>query len=313
MTADELLKPDRRWEIWKCYSHKEYLDRFFIPGKWHKDVPEKIQKAYVTVERLLAYSYFYYPLTEEVHSKMTRVFEMAVRLKAEQLGIIFKKNHATLQDHFDAFQNRDGFGVNMISAFKKVKTLRNIYAHPNSQLYFGPVVYYNVVAVINLINRLYLLNNEYDELINKALALTERMKDFAQGVYVFEAPTKRYLIYRLQPLLVSPKGERTLWVLDPVLKSFPQTMENFTYGAPFFLILNDFTSDPDAIEGIDLITHTKVRVHRSNDVGDLQSAQGFAKQYATAHHSVQDLHEKLMSDAEYNQMERFVYDEFWNQ
>ena len=313
MIADEFLIPDRRWEIWKCYSHQEYLDRFFIPGRWHKEVPEKVQEAYISVERLFAYSYFYYPLTEEVHSKMTRVFEMAVRIKADQLGITFKKKHASLQDHFDAFHSKGGFGDDMIPALEMVKNLRNVYAHPKSQMYFGPIIYRNVIVIINIINRLFLLNNEYNQLINKALALIETMNSFITGVFVFEGPTKRYLVSRLQPLLLSPDGESTLWVLDPVLKSFPKTMEGFSSAEPFFMKLKSFTLDGGTIEGVDLITNTVIRVYPTSKEADLQTAKRFAEHYASADLSVKDLHEKIMADAVYDQMERFVYDEYWNQ
>ena len=149
MKADDLLIPDERWTIWNCHSFQEYLDRFFIPGKFHTGVPQKVKEAYLSVERLLGYSYYFYPLTEEVHSKMTRIFEMAVREKASIHGIEFKKENPSLKEHCDAFEKHEVCNKNLLNEIRDIVNLRNIYAHPRNHNYSGPIALISIIRILN--------------------------------------------------------------------------------------------------------------------------------------------------------------------
>ena len=80
-------KPDSRWTIWGADTYDAFIKLFMIYGKFHKDVPKKIVDDFQIVERLICYSYYYYPLIDEAFSKSTRVFESAVRLKLADLGL----------------------------------------------------------------------------------------------------------------------------------------------------------------------------------------------------------------------------------
>ena len=227
MNSEEHLKPDRRWEIWKCFTHQQYLDRFFLPARFHSMVPEKVQEAYKSVERLISYSYFYYPLTEEVHSKITRVFEMAVHLKAKQLNIISDQT-SHLAGIINKFKHSDDFDDELIEALHRVRQLRNSFAHPEGLMYWGPVGYTNVIGIINIINRLFIPVNTFHEYITSANALKEKVEQILPGLTVFDDGITKYLIYRAMPLMVNPTKAKSVWLLLPVLLKFILPQLNWT-------------------------------------------------------------------------------------
>lgn len=311
MKAEDFLEADRRWEIWKCYSHQQYLDRFFIPGKFHSDVPDALKTAYLTVERLISYSYFYYPLTEEVHSKMTRIFEMAVRLRAEQLGIVFKQKYPSLNSHIECFRRREGFDDALIKALLGAKNLRNLFAHPKGLQYSGPIGYINIIYLVNLINRLFVSTTTYNDLIEKINPLKELTGRWVSSVLIFETGMNRYLVHNIFPLLMSRDKEKTLWMLDPILKTFPQSMEDFNFAEPFFVKLKNLKVNADSIDGFNLLTDSLIRIAPSTKVEDSRAAAHFKAEYESSDESVRRSHTSYNYTTACAYLDRFIYDEFW--
>lgn len=312
MNSEEHLKPDRRWEIWKCYTHQEYLDRFFIPGKFHKEVPDPIKEAYLSVERLISYSYFYYPLTEEVHSKMTRIFEMAVRMRAEHLGIVIKKKFISLQDYIECFERRDEFDKALIQALTGARKLRNVFAHTKSPQYSGPIGYNNIIYLINLVNRIFTDANTYNKLIDNIKPIREIISLWNYPVMVFETSKNRYLIHSIYPLLMSQDREKSIWMLDPILMAFPQTREQLKVVEPFFVKLQRLGIDNNNIEGFDLKTKSQIRIVPTRTKDDNDRAARFKSEYESADESVRRLYNSYKDSQVYSQLDRFIYEEFWN-
>lgn len=219
MDPQSFLTPDQRWTIWNCNTFQEYMDKYFIPGKFHKDVPEKVKFAYLTVERLVAHSYYYYPLTEEVDSKLTRVFEMSVREKGKQLQFTFRKKHPMINDFIDAFRGHPEIDQELVFHMEGMKNLRNFYAHPDNSNYYGPAGFQKKYFYINFINRLFSPKEYYISQIEKTQEIGENFKDLYDGIFVYEKGGKRFLINAARPLSISPFTNTSFWVLMPVSAS----------------------------------------------------------------------------------------------
>ena len=76
--------PDSRWAV---SSRQVYEDRFVVKGKFHNLVPDDIIKEFEIAERLMAYSYYCYPMYDEAFKKLLGMTEMAVKLRCKQFGI----------------------------------------------------------------------------------------------------------------------------------------------------------------------------------------------------------------------------------
>ncbi len=311
MTADEFLKPDRRWEIWKCFTHLQYLDRFFLPARFHNKVPEKVQEAYKTVERLISYSYFYYPLTEEVHSKITRVFEMAVRLRATQLNITSKPT-SPLAGIINKFKQSDDFDDELIEALHRVRKLRNTFAHPEGLMYWGPIGYTNVIGIINIINRLFIPVNTFHEYITSGNALKEKVEQMLPGLAIFDDGITKYLIYRAMPLMVNPSKAKSVWLLLPVLLKFPQNLDEYKEYKPFVLTLTQLVVGETGVEGYNTDNSSTVKMYPTNTELDIDAFKNYEKSYTTSDEEVKRIHGNMGNQTFFEVIDRFLYEEFWS-
>jgi hypothetical protein len=142
--------PDDRWRIWKIHSHEEFLNRFLVKGKFHSLIPHDIKNEYEKVERILAYSYFFYPLYDEAYSKLTRIFEMAVLLRCDQLKITFNKKFTSLNERLKKLEELNP--LKSPTSWQAIKDIRNYFAHPKREGYTGPIVYNGIIRNINMIN-----------------------------------------------------------------------------------------------------------------------------------------------------------------
>src|SRR5690554_2604864 len=89
----EYFEPDSRWKLYQVFSLEEYVEKFVVKCKFHKDVPADIQDAWQTVEYLLAHAYYHWPMYDEGFKKALLIVEMAVKLRAKELDIPLKNQN----------------------------------------------------------------------------------------------------------------------------------------------------------------------------------------------------------------------------
>lgn len=77
----EAPEADSAWEIFGSKNKQEFINQFFISKNCHKDVPEQIVKELEYAEYLQSHSYYFYPMYGDVFSRLTRVFEMAIKTR----------------------------------------------------------------------------------------------------------------------------------------------------------------------------------------------------------------------------------------
>lgn len=311
MDPELFLTPDHRWTIWGCSTLQEYLDKYFIPGKFHSDVPEKIKFAYLTVERLIAYSYFYYPLTEEIDSKLTRVFEMAVREKGTQLGLTFKRKFPTISDYIIEFKKFPEIDQELVYHMGGMKNLRNFYAHPDNSNYYGPAGFQKKFFYINFINRLFSPKEYYLSMIKKVSEMEDSFKDVYDGVFVYENDNKRFVLNAARPLSTAPLSNLSLWVFIPVLQTFPQSLDNYFETPPIFKKLINVRKTENGLVGLDAITSTEIKVYKSEKEKDFETSRFFKSQIDSSDISVRMFYTAFIDSSISLEKEKFIYSEFW--
>lgn len=154
--TDKFLEPDSIWKIWGIKTQKDFLKKHLITGKFHKGVPEEIKKDYHTVERLLYYSYYYYPLKDEAFRKLAFIFEASINLKVNELGAkCSQETPRNLKRKIEFLQKH--FPETFIKDFLFSKEMRNNFAHPKAgQLYGRTLQDTAFMDFINNINFIFL-------------------------------------------------------------------------------------------------------------------------------------------------------------
>ena len=316
--SQELLTPDRRWKVWGCQSHEQFLEKYFLPGKFYSTVPEKIKEAYLIVERLIAYSYFYYPLTEEAESKLSRIFEMALRIRAQELGIPTDKKIKTgklipenLSVLIEKLKKHSEIDQEWAEEWIEFKSLRNLFAHPLGPNYCGPINLLAIVPMINVINSIFISADWFKATRDRVNALQDRTKFYSEGVYVLTLSGCRYIIKRARPILVSHDEKRSLWMMEPIGLKFPQTMDEYFLFNPFILRISELTNDEESLHGIDYQHNQKFIITHSNHPSDLKCTKDYFEQMNTAEEQVRTVYYQNFYYHLNSERARFIYDEFW--
>jgi len=302
------LEPDRRWSIWGCNNMEEYICRYFVSSKFHSDVPESIVQSYHIVERLIAYSYFHYPLIEEAVSKMTRIFEMALKQKAKSLNI----EAWSLSGYIDKLLVHKDTEPEMAELWHGIKDIRNYYAHLDSVSYSGPEPLKILYPIINSINSLFCqekLFHSSNKILNEFQLC---VKQFVDGIFILEDGEDKRLLISAMPYLISPGSLTSLWILIPVYTSFPQSMEEYSIQNPIIMRLSDISLNDSMLIGKDFLNDKVIKLYPTQIEGNLTAAKSYKKKIDSSNSEVRALHEESRMELSFHEKHKFIYDEFWN-
>lgn len=228
---------DSTWEIFGSKNKREFINQFFIPKNCHKDVPEQIVKELEYAEYLQSHSYYFYPMYGDVFSRLTRVFEMAVKTKYKQLGFsIGKKRLSHLIDELTS---------NYPDSFKRsldwARLMRNHNAHPEMTTMYGSILKLPLLRMTNIINDIFKEEFFFKNNRNSFYKLLNDFNHLKNGLWIF----KKCLIHSIEPVWVN--GNYSLWLLHPIYKNFPQKEGRLFDLEPFFLHLNEISLDGDIL------------------------------------------------------------------
>jgi hypothetical protein len=143
---------------------------------------------------------------DEAFKKLLAIFEIAIKLKCQQLGISLeyhttkgRKNTYKLVELIDKICAREP-EKDMQWQLHHARKLRNIQAHPERHSFMGALFYRPFIPLINAINLLFVAK----ETVIAAKAMLAKLKQqfsmFQEWLFVLEQEGKKYLISKAEPL-----------------------------------------------------------------------------------------------------------------
>lgn len=279
--------PDDRWEIlYQIDSRQAYEDKFVVKGKFHNRVPDDVKMDFEIAERLMAYSYYCYPMYDEALKKLLGMTEMAVKLRCTQLDISLdykdKKGESkqrVLSQLIDLLLKREN-DKPLHDVLTKARRIRNIFAHPDRHTFLGGMVYNSVIQVINTINFIFLDEQVFKESKNYLNELLQSNDPFEHGNFILEHNDYRYLAYCGRCLDVfKVKGEWIgLWVFYPVITNMKEQIEKNKYNIPIFTTLKDVEIKDSCLHGVDVASDKPVRFLTTTESKNLEKFVDFEQQ-----------------------------------
>jgi hypothetical protein len=308
------LSADSIWEAFRIKSFDEFFEKTVVRGKFHKNVPEDVIKEYKTVEYLLAHSYFYYPMLDIALLKAGVIFEMAVKMRCNQLEIEIPKKddrEPTLNTYLKELSKFSNPGL--ISEWHKVKKIRNLLAHPKQSTLWGSIVLNSFYQIINILNKLFLSSESYNDLLSPSILLKEKSELFKKGLFILEYNENKYLIYSAFPYSGCKNGAKVIsyWCFYPVLKNFPQKLDEISITSPICLYLKDVNVLKNNMTGNIINNNEIIKLYPTDNSDNLQTYSTFKAQVATADPGVLDMYNQLLDEEISKGIIRFMYDEFW--
>jgi hypothetical protein len=199
------FKPDERWPIFGAKTLEEYIDKYVVKGKFHCNVHADIQDAWKTVEYLLAHAYYHWPMYDEGFKKALLIIEMAVKLKAKELGIALKEKSKKgkefdrkLVDVINSVFNGEHYHT-LKSDIHRARSIRNKQMHPDSNSYMGGmgVIPSNLKLFVNIINAIFRDDKWHNKQLKTNKNIAERLGVLGQFLLVLENNKPGILIHEI--------------------------------------------------------------------------------------------------------------------
>ncbi|MEL7532951.1 MAG: hypothetical protein AAFN10_16655 [Bacteroidota bacterium] len=277
---------DERWQILGVKSRDEYEAQFVIQGYFHEQLAEDIRKAWTTVVYLLAHAYYHWPIYDEGMSKALRTVEMAVKLKAQALGIALeyqdkkgKSRKKVLNQLIDEICQPAHLSF-IKPLLNRARRLRNINSHPSQNSYMGGTGRStdNIKYIHNLCNTLFLDESRLQSYYHQDPAIQVKLKAMQEPYYVLAADGPNILVkgFLASRLLYTASEEYLLVCFDPVLHDPAKTYTQHIISSELPCIaLRSFSFDNGGLVGWDVLKEQAVSLSVSAHSQNAQTYQAY--------------------------------------
>ncbi|MFC4633347.1 hypothetical protein ACFO3O_05480 [Dokdonia ponticola] len=315
-------EPENIWDIYGIKSRDEFVARYVVEGKFHKNVPEDIEKSFVTVSYLLAHSYYHWPMFDEALRKSLLIMEMAVKLKTKELnidlklppnkkGVVFDKKLWKLIE--EICQNNE---LSFLQPdFDRARDIRNNRMHPDRHSFMGAMSYADVNAqlFVNVINMLFMHKEQLVKLQTKSEQLEVGLHPFKTGLFVLQFQNKKILIDGFYTFKYREFENNKLLLLyiNPLTTAVKEQFIEKKYPEPLIITFNDFKISEDSIRGVDL-EGKPMKIYIDDKEQNLKTYCNYYEALSKIPESDMHTFFQLNSSSALWQMEKIIYENCWN-
>ncbi len=318
----DYYEPDIILENFGIKTREEFIEGFVVPGKFHKDVPADVVKSFETVTHLLAYSYHFYPLLDEALGKSLLIMEMAIKLKATQLGITLKnpenKKGISYEKNF-ANLIEEVCSVSYLSFlkpdFERARGLRNHKMHPDRHSLMGIASKANSNShlFINIINLLFSSKEDLEELNKTQLTLNKKLPLFKNGLFVLDYGQK-ILIVDVHSLkfIKGNKNSLLLLYINPIYSNVKEVLEEKKYSDTILLALKVFRFEGEKLSGMDVI-RGPIKIYPTDKAENIAQWYRYNEEMQKVSSADLESYMYVNSNRVLWKMEKVIYDHCWKE
>ncbi|SFS79262.1 hypothetical protein [Lutibacter maritimus] len=259
-------EPEHIWDIYGINNRVEFVEKYVVEGKFHKDVPDDILKSFETVSYLLAHSYYHWPMFDEALKKILGIYEMAIKLKCQLLGIkieykakdgkVKKQNLGVL---IDQLVKLEGYPKDLKFQLKGTTELRNMLAHPNSYSFMGALNIRAIIRTVNIINQLFLKSNWYEEQQVELLKIQSKCQKLQDKLFIFDYKNERILVHEIEIVAVFKEKGKFIYCMS--FQKLTNDVSNLNFNnipAPIILFLNEIKFTDSCLFAFNVETKLKI-------------------------------------------------------
>ena len=298
--------PDDRWALFGIGSKEDYLQKNVIEGNFHDNVPEDIIKSFETVTQLTAQAYYYYPIYDEALNKALRIFELAVKLKAIELGLgkgnLYKMiNEICTRTHFEHLKQ----------VFHRAREIRNLHMHPerHSAGWFMAKGKGNIQMFGNCINEIFLGNQELENRRSKRKKLEFLQQSVLKGPIGVEIKDRVFFVESISSFRVFSKSGKIKVALcfTPYYDNIAELINRMNC-TPYYIILDDFSLNGHEING-KTMDGMVVRIHSTKNLIALEQQRVWSEE--VENQDQQQVYFRSVTDRFIWQCEDLIYNCSW--
>jgi len=259
---ESYYEPDSRWELFGVTDIEKFQQMFVVKGYFHDGVPKDIKDAFITIEYLMAHSYYYWPMYDEAFNAVLRLLEMAIKQKAILQNIKLKgKSYAKLISEIctEPYQER------LRANFNRARSIRNDQVHAERNSFSGAMGNKgnNFKLFISILNELFRDDNWQKVHFEKQQAIGGQLLPFKDSLMVFENKAPGILVSGILDFKIF---DDTLFIiLNPVIRNTKQALEEHRYPNLFFIALAKYRIQAECLIGASE-DGQEVKIYRTDKV-----------------------------------------------
>lgn len=305
----KFLQKDTIWELFDVESQEDFIDRFVTKGRFHKNVPEIIQKDYKLVEQIQFYSYYNYSLIDEAFGKSTRIFEASVNLKITDIGIE-KDGFESLHSKIKRLEKH--FSIELMEQWLLLKELRNRFAHHEAGRLLGVTLLRSFKHIVNMINSVFLSQLEVMDKENTFKRISSKSEHLKKGLFIMEYNRKRYLIWSMIPYTASENNgiEKSFWVFHPVYRE-NQVKRISDFPSPFMLNLKDLVINENGLSAVVIESNESITINATDINENFVQYERHIEQMIKINLDLKEKYWKLLEIELNNGVIEFIYNHSW--
>lgn len=319
----EWYESDEIWTTIGVRKREEYVEKYVLEGKFHGRVPEDVVNSFHTAEYLMAHAWYHYPMYDEAVKKLLGIFEMAVKLKCQDLGfdLEFENKKGKKEAH------KLGVLIDKICALEKekeikaqlhqVRELRNFHAHPERYSFMGgSIAKQSIIPLINILNMLFLDSKAVQEAKQELIKFKEQYGQFNEGLFVLERGEegKRVLIMQASPVDVfKVNGEWvSFWSFLPVLGNAYELLSNNKYPPPITMGFSGVAVKDDGIVGKEQKTGYEVLIKPTSNPTNQEKLKHYQQEMSLLSERQQLFYSWSVQREVTKGFHKFMYLHYWN-
>jgi hypothetical protein len=221
---------------------QEYADRVVPSIRFKDEVHIDVKKTFLVIEKLLVHSYYEYEFFDVAYAKALQTFEMALKLRYEELEKRKWNSKKALIYLIKYFRIGRLFEINDRRYSDHVRQTRNYLSHPERYNLAGIVGRHWIDTTVDLINDVYEDPELRRQRLCKRAVAARMLHRLIIGGAIFEGPGFRLPLYGAEILFVNNKTDPAIYTFaifpvfsdpdndeqGPFIVNVPETFVNWS-------------------------------------------------------------------------------------
>jgi hypothetical protein len=300
---------DSTWNVW-VKNREEYVEKFVHEGRFHSGVHEDVVKDFRIATHIMAGAWYHYPMYDEAIRKLLITVEMAVMLRANEVGIdVPERAHleTVIKKLFP--KSRELFSDQL----HRLRKIRNRYAHPKHHS-FGAIALRPIIPVlINALNRIFLTDDQAAADLEYVKVMRDKLAQLTAPACVLTWREQQILVKQVA-LLDARQVEGkwiSFWTFYPILQNPKETLTLDNCPLPIMAGLVDAVINQESFEAKELSANLPVHMEPLIHPFYLSKVEEHVQAWASLDEKEQGMINVVQRDVVWNELNEFQYQNFW--
>lgn len=301
---------DSTWGVW-VKDREQYAKAFVREGRFHSGVHEDVVKDFRIATHIMASAWYHYPMYDEALRKLLGTTEMAIKLRAKELGIRVTKR-TRLQELIDKLFPADK-GEQFNARLHTLRDIRNTYAHPEHYKFGGIAIHSIMVPLVNTLNRVFLSNDQIAANQAYLKTMKDKVAELVAPAFVLTWQEHNYVVKEVVLLDAHQVDGKwvSFWAIYPVLDNAAEVLSVDDCPTPIMVGLEDAAIVQETLVAMELGTEQLVYLVPLSDSTYLSKVEEHINAWESLDTINKEMIDLVQKQVVWSKLDEFQYQHFW--